>query len=273
MSACASARRRRRPRSGCKRARQSLSSASCPFASGKARTARRGISPRSSRTTSSSCRTVVAMEPPAAPAPVRRPRPTVAATAKPRSAPTSTMSRALSDIGPRNSCPLTLARMVERRGAETSSRFSPLFWAWLPGAAAGTTLSHSSKLIRTGVRKTNKTTKKWKRDKHVQRTTAAARRPDDDSHRGQDRRRTDRNDLSETEWREGREPGGQYAAVRHWYARRAGSRTARADRRVRRGAGQVPQQPGPDQTATRRCCNRRGRSGEEIGRASCRERV
>src|ERR1017187_2933710 len=66
MSACASARRRKRPRSGCRKARRSLSSANCPFATGKAKTARRGIPPRSSRTTSSSCRTAVAMEPAAA---------------------------------------------------------------------------------------------------------------------------------------------------------------------------------------------------------------
>src|ERR1017187_10168470 len=116
--------------------------------------------------------------------------------------------------------------MAKRRGAATASRFSPQFWAGLPGAAAGTTLPHPSKLIRTGVQKTRQSTKKRKRDKHVQRTTAAARRPDYDSHRGQDRRCTDRNDLSETEWREGREPGGQYAAMRHWYGRRAGPRTA-----------------------------------------------
>src|ERR1019366_26354 len=75
--------------------------------------------------TSSSFRTVEAMEPAAPPAMARRPRPTAAATAKPRSAPTSTMTHALSDIRPRNSCPLTLARVVKRRGEATSSRFSP----------------------------------------------------------------------------------------------------------------------------------------------------
>jgi hypothetical protein len=48
-----------------------------------------------------------------------------AATAKPRSAPTSTTTHALSDIGPRFSCPLTLARVVKRRGEATPSRFSP----------------------------------------------------------------------------------------------------------------------------------------------------
>src|ERR1019366_3325843 len=150
--------------------------------------------------------------------------------------------------------------MVKRLGCgDIISLLPRCFQLGFPATAAGTTLLHSSKLIRTGIRKM---TKKRKRDNHVQRTTAAARRPDDDSHRGPDRRRTDRHDLSETEWREGRKPGGQYAAVRHWYGRRAGPRTAWADRRIRRGIGQVPQQPRPDQAATRRCCNRRGRSGE-----------
>src|ERR1017187_1311126 len=147
MSACASARRRRRRKSGCRRARRSLSSASCPFATGKARTERRAIPPRSSRTTSSSCRTAVSMEPAAAPAMVRRPRPTAAATAKPRSAPTSTMSLALSDIGPRFSCPLTLARMAKRRGEAASSRFSPAVLSLACGGGGGNDATHSSKLI------------------------------------------------------------------------------------------------------------------------------
>src|SRR5450759_5401192 len=177
-----------------------------------------------------------------------------------RRRPTSTMTHALFDIGPRSPCPLTLAPVVGRaargRRRAASSRFRaqgdkggeatlsrcspdifnlssrpcllPLPWPALkclgPGTPARTTRSHSSKLIRTGIRKM---TKKRKRDNHVQRTTAAARRPDDDSHRGPDRRRTDRNDLSEAEWREGREPGGQYAAVRHRYGGRAGPRAAR----------------------------------------------
>src|ERR1019366_8888478 len=153
--------------------------------------------------------------------------------------------------------------MVKRLGCgDIISLLPRCFQLGFPATAAGTTLLHSSILIRAGVRKTKKTTKKRKRDNHVQRTVAAARRPDDDSHRGQDRRRTGRNDLSEAEWREGREPGRQYAAVRYWYGRRAGSRNARADRRIRRGTGQVPKQPRPDQTAARRCCNRRGRNGQ-----------
>src|ERR1019366_2438247 len=162
--------------------------------------------------------------------------------------------------------------MVKRLGCgDIISLLPRCFQLGFPATAAGTTLLHSSILIRAGVRKTKKTTKKRRRDTHVQRTAAAARRPDDDSHRGQDRRCTDRNDLSEKEWRQGGEPGWQYAAVRHWLGRRAGPRTARTDCRIRRGTRQVPQQPRPDQTAARRCCNRGGRSGEGEDRQEARD--
>src|ERR1035438_5471550 len=50
---------------------------------------------------------------------------------------TSTMSRALSDIGPRNSCPLTLARLAKRRGEATASRFSPAVLSLASGSGGG----------------------------------------------------------------------------------------------------------------------------------------
>src|ERR1017187_4196930 len=135
--------------------------------------------------TFSSCRTAVAMEPAAAPATVRRPGPTAAATAK-RTAPTSTTTHALSDIRPRLSGPLTLARPLKRRGEATSSRFLP---RCLELGLRGRRRERHYAFIKAHHQQA---TKKRKRDNHVQRTTAAARRPDDDSYRGQDRRRTDR---------------------------------------------------------------------------------